>query len=144
MSDKLAYWRRDPVWTRVGRLAALRQVPPPGHLPLRRQLRLWKPVLAAASIAVVTVLSVAQLGSLANQGKQRFETPVGGHQTLPLADGSRVELSTDTRVRTAVTAETREVWLDRGEAYFEVKHDAGRPFVVWAGGGKVTVLDRKS
>src|SRR3546814_7548906 len=98
MSDKLAYWRRDPVWTRVGRLAALRQVPPPGHLPLRRQLRLWKPVLAAASIAVVTVLSVAQLGSLANPGTQRFATPVGGHQTLPLADGSRVELGTDTRV----------------------------------------------
>src|SRR3546814_13380985 len=34
----------------------------------------------------------------------------------------------------------RVLFRSRGEAYFEVKHDAGRPFVVWAGERKVTVL----
>jgi transmembrane sensor len=32
------------------------------------------------------------------------------------------------------------VWLDRGEAYFEVAHDASRPFVVDAGTRRITVL----
>src|SRR3546814_6367265 len=49
IAHKLAYWRLEHGWTKVGRLAALRQVPPPGHLPLRRQLRLWKPEIGRAS-----------------------------------------------------------------------------------------------
>lgn len=142
IEHKLAYWRLEHGWAKVGRLAALRQVPPPGRAS-RRPLRLWKPVLAAASIAAVAVLGFSFFGGLSDLGKQRYETQVGGHRTLPLADGSRIELSTDTRVRTAVTIDTREIWLDRGEAYFEVKHDASRPFVVWAGERKVTVLGTK-
>src|SRR3546814_18554642 len=98
IAHKLAYWRLEHGWTKVGRLPALRQVPPPGHLPLRRPLRLWKPVLAAASAAVFTVLSVAQPGSLTNQGKQTFDTTVGGHDATPRTDGSRGALSTTTQV----------------------------------------------
>ncbi len=43
-----------------------------------------------------------------------------------------MELNTDTRLRTAVDSHARRVWLDRGEAYFEVAHDASRPFAVVA------------
>lgn len=139
---KLAYWRLEHGWAKVGRLAALREVPPPNHTS-RRRLRLWKPAAIAASLAAAVAVGLLSLDILPDRGREHYETSVGGRQTLPLRDGSRVELSTDTRMRAAVTDDVREVWLDRGEAYFEVRHDAQRPFVVWAGERKVTVLGTK-
>jgi len=54
-----------------------------------------------------------------------------------------VELNTASVVRTALGGQRREVWLDRGEAYFEVAHDPEHPFVVHAGSRDVTVLGTK-
>jgi transmembrane sensor len=42
-----------------------------------------------------------------------------------------------------VTPDSREFWLDRGEAYFEVAHAADHPFVVHAGPRTITVLGTK-
>jgi transmembrane sensor len=72
-----------------------------------------------------------------------YSTEVGQRQTVPLRDGSKVELNTDTRLRVAVTRERRTVWLEHGEAYFEVTHDSTRPFVVLAGEHRVTVTGTK-
>ena len=46
-------------------------------------------------------------------------------------------------MRAAIDEDRRAVWLDRGEAYFEVAHDPSRPFVVYAGQRRVTVLGTK-
>jgi transmembrane sensor len=78
-----------------------------------------------------------------NLARKAYVTEVGGHATVPLADGSRIELNTDTKVRAALEETERAVWLDRGEAYFEVAKDASRPFVVYAGDRKITVLGTK-
>jgi transmembrane sensor len=50
-----------------------------------------------------------------------------------LADGSQVELNAGAEVRVEYSAALRRVVLVRGEAHFEVAHDAARPFVVVAG-----------
>jgi len=42
-----------------------------------------------------------------------------------------------------VTAGDRKVWLDRGEAFFQVRHDATHPFVVMAGDRRLTDLGTK-
>src|SRR6185312_10798818 len=55
-----------------------------------------------------------------------------------LADGTQIELNTATKVRTSQSGNTRTVWLDEGEAYFQVKHDASRPFIVYAAGHSLT------
>ncbi|HEY5236887.1 MAG TPA: FecR domain-containing protein, partial [Rhizomicrobium sp.] len=60
-----------------------------------------------------------------------------------LADGSQVELNTDTVLRADVSADQRTVWLDRGEAFFQVRHDVAHPFVVMAGKQRVTDLGTK-
>lgn len=73
----------------------------------------------------------------------RFNTPVGGRKTVSLADGSRIELNTQSVVRTAINEKSRDVWLDSGEAYFEVRHRDGEPFVVHAGRRTITVLGTK-
>jgi len=72
-----------------------------------------------------------------------YETPVGGRKNVALSDGTHIQLNTASRVRTSVTAKRREVWLESGEAFFEVAHRAGAPFVVHVGDRQVTVLGTK-
>ena len=66
-------------------------------------------------------------------------TPVGGQQEIRLADGSLVNLNTDTALSVVMTPSAREVHLARGEAYFEVASDPRREFRVFAGAGVVRV-----
>jgi transmembrane sensor len=57
-----------------------------------------------------------------------------------LADGSHVTLNTDSVVEVRFSRGHRDVDLQRGEAQFDVAHDATRPFVVHTGMGTVTAL----
>lgn len=138
---KVAYWRLEQGWQKVDRLAALRSPPAPDRRE-RPFLRSWRPAAVAASIAACLAVSVMVPPSTLLIHKT-YTTEIGGRQSVPLADGTKVELNTQTKLRTAVTPKGREVWLDRGEAYFEVAHDASRPFVVHAGAKTVTVLGTK-
>src|SRR5690606_6140981 len=71
---------------------------------------------------------------------QAFRTVVGQQEAVTLPDGSTVTLNTDTRVRTVADSEKRLVYLDRGQAFFQVAKDPRRPFVVTAGGRTVTAV----
>jgi len=62
---------------------------------------------------------------------------------LTLDDRTQIELNTDTAIRVLESPAERKIILDRGEAYFQVTHDAARPFVVLAGSGRVTDLGTK-
>ena len=67
-------------------------------------------------------------------------TPLGVKSAVVLPDGSRVRLNGGTRiVYPALFGDERRVEVD-GEAYFEVEHDARRPFVVVTGQVASTVL----
>jgi transmembrane sensor len=59
-----------------------------------------------------------------------YETDIGAVEAVPLSDGSRVTLNTDTRIKVELSESERRVNLARGEAYFEVAKDPIRPFVV--------------
>lgn len=61
----------------------------------------------------------------------------GGRQTVALADGSRIELNTDSEVRVHFNHWQRNVEMIKGEAFFTVTHDAERPFEVRAGSGRI-------
>lgn len=66
--------------------------------------------------------------------------PVGGLYELELSDGTRVWLNSVSQLRYPVqfTGKERKVYLS-GEAYFDVKTDSLRPFVVESGGMNVRV-----
>jgi len=67
-------------------------------------------------------------------------TPLGVKSDVVLPDGSRVRLNGGTLHRhPALFGDERRVEVD-GEAYFEVEHDARRPFVVVTGQVVSTVL----
>lgn len=69
-----------------------------------------------------------------------FETRVGEIHTVRLADGTTVTLDTDSAIEPVFSGQARVVRLTRGRARFDVAHDAGRPFMVEAGGR--TIIDR--
>jgi transmembrane sensor len=57
-----------------------------------------------------------------------------------LNDGSTIELKDDAQVAVDFSAQFRRVRLVRGEAHFQVAHDARRPFIVQAGGIEVRAV----
>ena len=67
--------------------------------------------------------------------------PKSGLYRLTLADGSRVWLNNESRLRypTAFAADNRTVELS-GEGYFEIVHDAHKPFIVRVKDRQVDVL----
>jgi transmembrane sensor len=69
-----------------------------------------------------------------------YATAVGEQRVVRLDDGTRLSLNSETRVQIDYTKWQRRVQLIRGEAYFEVAHNPARPFVVTAGGTRVTAL----
>jgi transmembrane sensor len=69
-----------------------------------------------------------------------YSTPVGGLASVPMSDGSKVTLNTDSQIRVALTETERRVELQQGEAFFEVAKDPNRPFVVTVGKKRVIAV----
>lgn len=61
-------------------------------------------------------------------------------QTIPLEDGSMVQLAPDSALRVEFHEDVRQVALLRGEAFFDIAKDPNRKFRVVAGGAEVDVL----
>lgn len=101
----------------------------------RASLPVWAQTAAAAVITLC--LGVA----LIDRPFSDLRTGGGVTESAVLADGSRVELAPDSAldVDIGVSGE-RVVTLVRGEAMFDVAHDASRPFIVRSGQGQVRVL----
>ena len=100
--------------------------------PRRRWL--W-PAAIAASLALASVPVYQSLTAV-----ESYATAVGGFQSLPLADGSRVDLNTNSRLGVVYRKSVRRLDLERGEAFFKVAKNADRPFVVHAGAWRVTAI----
>jgi transmembrane sensor len=143
MSHKAAYWRLEHTWQMADRIGAL-SAQDIAVRPRRKRLRFkwWQAgALAASLLLAVAVIGLHSRPALSPQPSvNTFDTGIGGHRIVPLADGSRIELNTATILRTLISRKRRDVWLDRGEAYFEVAHIEGSTFVVHAGPRMITVV----
>jgi len=69
-----------------------------------------------------------------------YATSIGQQQTLSLADGSFVQINTDSQVQVDYSDHFRKIWLLRGEAFFTVAPNAQKPFEVFAAGGVVRAV----
>ena len=140
-AHRIAYIRLDAALMRTRRLAALRApaMTPTSRLPARSVIH--------RVAAMLVVLGLAGGGFLTTRPDSRVEgtysTPKGGRQTIALADGSRIELNTETSLRIALDKGSRKAWLEKGEAYFQIRHNAQRPFIVYAGDRRVIDLGTK-
>lgn len=139
MAHRIAYWRLNAGFTRTDRLAALRQ--PAQEAPARESFPFALKIAASLAIAVVIGAAAAQL--LMPPRERDYSTALGGRETVSFADGSKIELNTNTALRTRMTTKERIVWLEHGEAFFQVRHDPAHPFIVYAGNHRVTDLGTK-
>jgi len=161
---RVAYLRLERGWDQAARLKILAagnradEPPPPGrwnlspffsHAP-RSETRAYSALKhlgsTRAGLAVAALLLVlfgAYWASSLFVHRNEYSTLVGGLQSVPIADGSRVILNTDTAVRLAITDTERKIDLEHGEAYFEVAPDSRRPFIVKAGNKRVIAVGTK-
>ena len=114
------------------------------------ELRFARPAIAGTSIIAAALVAVFVLPVLLNPSRSglapeqpqvlRYVAERGAPRSVTLADGGVIHLNADSMVDVTYTAEARQVNLRRGEALFEVAHDAERPFTVDAGSARFTVL----
>ncbi len=135
----IAFWRLEDVWGKADRLGALRR-PIRDSSPEQKGTAIFK-TIAAAVFGVALATGAASY--LMTERSQSYETPLGGREILTLRDGSQIELNTSTSLRIADRTDRREIWLDHGEAFFDVKHDTKRPFIVIAGDHQVVDIGTK-
>ncbi len=162
-AHEAAYERQLLAWEALGATAMDREVLAVRRAALRAGPRAfgggigWFAAMAgAASLAAVLATVIVSTGAWERlmqfggdivtagvsgaAGSRVLETAVGERSTAALADGSVVELNTDTHLQTKFTADGRWVFLSRGQVVFEVAQDAKRPFVVVAANKRITAL----
>jgi transmembrane sensor len=93
------------------------------------------PVRIAAGAAVTLIIYLIGLAgwiTLRPSDWIKYTTSIGGYENIALADGSGIQLNTDTEIRARLTARAREIQLVRGEALFKVAGNRHRPFTIKA------------
>ncbi len=136
-------WDLDAMWSRIA--AQMTRPPAPPALqverevdaPRGRDVKAWPMLRWGAIAATVVFVSGAAIWQLRHQPPapmREVVTARGQRAELRFGDGSRVLLGVASRLRFPATfGRARDVELD-GEAYFDVQHDAARPFRVHAAG----------
>ncbi len=137
-SHMISFLRLDDIWQRANRLKALKH-PKRGGLAMLQQWVL-RPLIAriAAIFVVAGLVAVGGKYYFSAPSETTYATSAGGHKILTLADGSKIELNTDTIIRVSRTGQQELVRLEKGETFFQIKHDPARSFVVLAGEHRIT------
>lgn len=134
---------RSPVATPPRAHAVQRPASPLGRVHPRHWWRHALTVLTASAATLAGVMyGAAHRGSRgagdsagsASTDRRAFVTAPRERAEIRLSDGTRIRMAPETKLRIASDfgIERRDVYLE-GEAFFEVKHDARRPFTVFAG-----------
>jgi len=136
--------RLSGLWGELNILTEL-AVPPPVITRSSVQQRIPARAVIFAGLCALAVAAAALYGyrqSTATRVRSQvlYSTRIGEQKRLTLGDRSHVLLNTDSRLQVDYSAALREVHLLQGEAYFDVAHDANRPFVVYAGDNAVRAV----
>jgi len=128
--------RADSRNTRPPDMSAVAFAPRTRPAPRPRWLR-----AVAACAALVVVAGLGWTGwQLGGRHQATYASALGQVREVALADGSHATLSSDSELAVRMDRGERHVALVRGEAFFEVAHDAGRPFVVEAAGHRAVAV----
>lgn len=141
-SHRVAFWHAKSAWQRAERLQALRPRDSMAE-QYRETRRGWSILVRSAAAVMVIGLSGAVSLWMSRSHERTLATAHGEREVASLADGSKIELNTDTEVRLDVRAGQRKVELLHGEAYFQIAHDSANPFTVIAGDHRIRDLGTK-
>lgn len=116
----------------------------PGKYTRRNFTVRWGAAAAVILLIFSTSFGMYLLQEQAPEQKTAYverTLPAGKTAIFTLSDGSKVHLNSESTLKfpKEFGEESRKIYLD-GEAYFEVRSDEDRPFEVYAGSIKTTVL----
>lgn len=133
-----AYWRLKAAWSRTERLAALKPAAMRAEKsePGKRVWPILRFTMAAGAAAALLLVGIYSWSTR----EEAYTSGLGQRATVLLADGSQVQLNTDTAITVRMNLWRRTVTLKHGEAFFMVHHDAERLFSVLAAGRRITDL----
>lgn len=135
-ADLQALWHSDVLIQALGETAASSGAVAgerPGRIR-RGRAGWWLAGAGACAASLALVLGVPPLVTTT------YRTGVGNGRAIELADGSHVELSGDAELRVRILPWVRTATLERGEAFFDVRHERWRRFEVHSGATAVRVL----
>lgn len=92
----------------------------------------------SACVALLMVFTILPVSNTATNGL--YTTQIGQVQEHQLADGSTLQLNTNSQVAVTYNDSQRKITLLSGEAHFEVAPNKQWPFEVYAGKGRVKAL----
>jgi transmembrane sensor len=119
----------------------------PGHSPspttfsvLRPKTRWQRRSVQLAAAATVLLAVVGVWLWRGTEASDAYATAIGEQRTIQLADGSTIELNSQSSVQVRLAEHRRDVMLLEGQALFRVAKDRSRPFVVHAGDAEVRAV----
>ena len=134
-THRQAYAEAERLWRDLGGMeqgAARHLAEARAHLARHRRRPLWRRLRGCALAASLVATVALTAGWLHDEDERVYRTAIGERQSALLADGSRLDLDTDSEVTVHYTWRRRELRLVRGQAAFAVAHGDGRPFDVHA------------
>jgi transmembrane sensor len=99
--------------------------------------------MGAIAALLVVATTVGAVWYFSKDHADSYRTPMGAITTVPLSDGSKITLNTDSQIHVELNPTMRRITLDQGEAFFEVAKDAARSFVVEIADKRVVAVGTK-
>lgn len=140
IDNRVAFLRLYAAWRRADRLAVLTGE---AYQSEKRMKRRWLATGAAMAASLLIFAIPSGEHNFNPAVPQILETDVGGQVKVPLADGTQLDVNTNTRLATNISDNERTVSLEKGEVFFDVAHDPDRPFTINVGNKRIVVLGTK-
>jgi transmembrane sensor len=144
--NRITFLRIKEAWRRASRMRSARpldgNVNPDllknadlaflGHSDTNRSRWPFRVAATAALTLIIYLVALAGWITLRPSDWIKYTTSIGGYENINLADGSGIQLNTDSEIRARLTSQVREIQLVRGEALFKIANDRHRPFTIKA------------
>jgi transmembrane sensor len=107
-----------------------------------KDFRRWIWPVSAVAAAAAVIIAFLTLPLFRSQ-REEYATQVAELRLVTLPDGSQVTIGPRSKLAVQFRDNVRRVELIGGEAFFDVTHDAARPFFVAAGNSLIRVVGTK-
>ncbi|MFZ6694080.1 FecR family protein [Undibacterium sp. SXout20W] len=145
IAHRLAFWRLEAAWERTNQIKSLKaetfEMADFAISPKSKKSYIWKNIsLQALTLCGFIAMLVSGLWLWQHDEPkiEQYSVAIGSRKTVLLKDGSRLTLNANTTLRSRMSNDQRQIWLDKGEAYFDVTHELNRPFIIKAGKSVIT------
>lgn len=98
--------------------------------------------LTIAAMLLITVVSVLISRSYL-ESEKIYYTSTGEQKSVFLADGSVIQLDSETKITVFFSGKERQISMKKGRAVFSVAHDPDRPFTVDTGNIRIRAIGTK-